>query len=84
MAGIEHHRRVARLDLAREFEDAVDHGLAVEVGAADDGEADFLQRVADGVGVVHRLGELLVGGQVGVVVIADDESDTALGVSGDR
>ena len=59
----------------RELLDLDPRRLPLPVEEVFHGEADPLQRLADGVGVVPRLAE---GRDVGIVVVADDEGD-ALG-----
>jgi hypothetical protein len=76
----EEKRHVAGSEALDQFVQLSQQRPAAEVLALDHVEADALEGAADGAGVVHRLLELLVGGKVGVTLVADHEGDTFLRV----
>ena len=70
MAGIEHEGGVAGADAVLELRDAQHEIAPRQVLAQRHLEAELLQRLADGAGVVHRLPERL---DVLIGVLADDQ-----------
>ncbi|MGX0962193.1 hypothetical protein AB7M63_002642 [Bradyrhizobium japonicum] len=81
MAGVEEECGVAGLDRPVEREQRLGELLPALVLGDHHREAELLQRIAHGAGVVDRLEEL---GDVPVVVVADDERNALLGVCGQR
>ena len=81
VAGVEEERGVAGLDRPVEREQRLGKLLPVLVFGDHHGEAELLQRIAHGAGVVDRLQEFW---NVLVVVVADDERDALFGMCGTR
>ena len=79
VAGIEEERGVAGLDRLVEGEQRLAERLPVLVLRHHHGEAELLERIAHGAGVVDRLLQLR---HVLVVVVADHERDALLGLRG--
>ena len=80
----EHRGDIARLQPRREIGQLVDHGLAAQIGADDHLEPERLQRICDGFGVVDRLLQLPVGGEIRIEVVANRQRDPFLGRCGRR
>ncbi len=78
VAGVEEERGIAGLDRLVEGEQRLAERRAGLVLRHHHGEAELLQRIAHGAGVVDRLLQL---GDVLVVVVADDERDALFGMS---
>ena len=79
VAGIEEERGVAGLDRLVEGQQRLTERLPVLVFRHHHREAELLERVAHGAGVVDRLQEL---GHVPVVVVADHQRDALFGMRG--
>ena len=79
VAGIEEERGVARIDRLVERQQGLAERLPVLVLRHHHREAELLQRIAHGAGVVDRLLQL---GHVPVVVVADHKRDALFGISG--
>ena len=79
VAGIEEERGVAGLDRLVERQQRLAERLPVLVFRHHHREAELLERIAHGAGVVDRLQQL---GHVPVVVVADDQRNALFGMSG--
>ena len=81
MAGVKEERGIAWPDRPVESKQRLAERLAVLVFCDHDGEAELLQRIAHGAGVVDRLLQLW---NVPVVVVADHQRNALFGVRGRR
>jgi hypothetical protein len=79
VAGEKEERGVARSELPRHLVELVDQRLPVEVLAAQDLEAEPLDRTAHRACIVDRPLQLLVRGKVLIPIIADHQGDALVG-----